>query len=109
MAKCPVCTHEVKTPSVFHMDAWRWLTCLHCSARLERKNPRLMLPLISLYLSLLALSRLGRRWALAAEVLTPLTAGTMIVLFLRPQLQVRKPPQAPEITLKIDSDAESKR
>jgi hypothetical protein len=109
MAKCPVCTHEVKTPFFLKADAWRWLKCPHCGARLERKNPRLLLPLTSLYLCLLALGRLGHRWAVVAEALLVVTVGAMIALLIRPQLQVRKPLPEPETTLKIDSEAQRKR
>ena len=109
MAKCPACGQEVKTPFVLNVDAWRWLKCGHCGARVERKNPRFLMPLISLFLVLLALGRLGPRWATLAEVLLAVTAALVIVLLLRPELQARKPLPEPEIRLKIDSDTQSKR
>lgn len=109
MAKCPVCGREVKTPFVLNADGWRWLKCPHCGARLERKNPRFLLPLISLYLCLLAVGHLGRRWAIVAEVLMVVTAVLMIATFVRPELQVRKAPPEPEIRLKIDKESQDKR
>jgi len=59
MAKCPACACEVATPFVLEADAWRWLVCPHCAARLERKNPQLVVPLMSFWLALLALGRVG--------------------------------------------------
>jgi hypothetical protein len=69
MAKCPVCEHDVATPFFLNVDAWRWLACPHCAARLERKNPRFVVALSSFFLVLVALGRLGHQFALIAEVL----------------------------------------
>src|SRR5207245_11675194 len=40
MATCPVCNHDVATPSFLNLDAWRWLVGPNCKARLEMKSPR---------------------------------------------------------------------
>jgi hypothetical protein len=102
MAKCPVCEHEVATPFFLNVDGWRWLVCPHCSARLERKNPRYAFALSSFFLSLLALGRLGHRFAVIAELLMVAIIVVMLVEFTRPQLQLRKPPPKPEIKLDIN-------
>lgn len=104
MAKCPSCAHEVRTPFFLNADAWRWLTCPRCKARLEAKNPRFLLPLTALYVVLLSLGRLGHRWAIVAEVLMVVTAGAMVAMLVRPQLQLRKALPEPEVTLKIDTE-----
>jgi hypothetical protein len=84
------------------MDAWRWLACPHCAARLERKNPRYVVALSSFFLALLALGRLGHRFAVIAEVLMVAIFVVMLLEFMRPQLQLRKPPPKPEIKLNIN-------
>lgn len=99
--KCPVCAQDVPTPFLLNVDGWRWLACPHCSTKLERKNPRLMVPLASFFLALIALGRLGHRAAIVAEVLMAAIVAVMLVEFARPQLQVRKAQAKPEITLKI--------
>jgi hypothetical protein len=102
MAKCPVCSRDVVTPFLLNADAWRWLTCPHCAAKLERKNPRLVVPLMSFFVALIALGRLGHRAAIVAEVLMVAVFIVILVELSRPQLQVRKAPPKPEITLNID-------
>ncbi len=102
MAKCPVCSRDVATPFFLNMDAWRWLACPHCAARLERKNPRYVAALSSFFLALLALGRLGHRFADIAEVLMVAVFVVILVQFMRPQLQLRKPLPKPEIKLNID-------
>ena len=104
MAKCPSCAHELKTPFFLNVDAWRWLTCPQCKARLEPKNPRFLPPLTALYLVLLSLGRQGHRSAVAAEVLMVVVAAAMVAMLLRPQLQARKALPEPEVTLKIDGE-----
>ncbi len=99
MAKCPVCEHEVVTPFVLNVDAWRWLVCPHCAARLERKNPRIVVPLMGFWLALLALGRLGHRFATIAEVLMVAIFVVILLEFMRPELQLRKPLPKPEIKL----------
>ena len=101
MAKCPVCKHDVAAPFFLNVDAWRWLACPHCGARLERKNPRYVVALSSFFLALIALGRLGHRFAIIAEVLMAAIFVVILVEFMRPQLQLRKPPPKPEIKLNI--------
>ncbi len=103
MAKCPACAHEVVTPFVLNTDAWRWLVCPHCAARLERKNPQIVVPLSGFWVALLALGRLGHRFAVIAEVLMVAIFLVMLITFMRPQLQLRKPLPKPEIELKINN------
>ena len=105
MAKCPVCEHDVATPSFLNADAWRWLACPHCAARLERKNPRIVVALFSFFVALLGLGRLSHRFAVIAEVLMAAILLVILVKFMRPELQLRKPPPKPEIKLNIKGPA----
>jgi hypothetical protein len=102
MAKCPVCEHDVAPPFFLNVDGWRWLACPHCATRLERKNPRFVVALSSFFLVLVALGRLGHQFALIAEVLMVAVIVVILVQFMRPELQLRKPPPKPEITLNIN-------
>ena len=99
--KCPVCAQDVATPFVLNMDGWRWLACPHCATKLERKNPRLVIPLMSFFLASMALGQLGHRAAIVAEALMGAIMVVLLVEFMRPQLQVRKAQAKPEITLKL--------
>lgn len=102
MAKCPVCEREMATPFLLNADAWRWLSCPHCAARLERKNPRYLMPLIALFLVTIPLGRLlGHRYILLAYGLLAFTMAAMLVALLRVELQVRKPLPQAEIELNI--------
>ena len=101
MAKCPACEHDVATPFFLNVDAWRWLACPHCAARLERKNPR-SVALLPLWIGLIALGGRGHRFAVIAEVSMAAIFVVILVEFMRPQLQLRKPPPKPEITLNIN-------
>ena len=105
MAKCPVCAHDVATPFFLNADAWRWLACPHCAARLERKNPRYAVTLVPFFIALIAVSGRGRRYAIVAEVLMVAITVVILVEFMRPQLQVRKPLPKPEITLNINGSS----
>ena len=105
MAKCPVCEHDVATPFFLNVDKWRWLACPHCAARLERKNPRYVAALSSFFLALLALGRLGHRFAVIAEVMMVALIVVILVQFMRPQLKLRKPLPKPEIELKINDSS----
>ncbi len=105
MAKCPVCAHDVATPFFLNADAWRWLACPHCAARLERKNPRYAVTLVPFFIALIAVSGRGRRYAIVAEVLMVAITVVILVEFVRPQLQVRKPLPKPEITLNINGSS----
>jgi hypothetical protein len=101
MAKCPACEREVATPFVLNVDKWRWLACPHCAARLERKNPRYAVAMTSFFVALLSLGRLGHRFAIVAEALMIVIFVVILVDFMRPQLQLRKPLPKAEIELKI--------
>ena len=101
MAKCPACEHDVTTPFFLNMDGWRWLACPHCAARLERKNPRLVGALMGFWLALIALGTLGHRYRIIAEVLMVAIFVVILVDFMRPQLQLRKPLPKPETTLSL--------
>lgn len=102
VTKCPACERKVVTPFFLNGDAWRWLVCPHCAARLERKKPRLVLPMTGFFLALLALGRLGHRSAIVAEALMIVIFVVILVELMRPELQLRKPLPKPEIELKIN-------
>ena len=105
MAKCPACEREVATPFFMNTDAWRWLACPHCAAKLERKNPRYLGALAPLMLALIALGGLGHRYRIIASVLLFALMVAFLVAtsaqLLRPELQLRKPPPKAEVELKI--------
>ncbi len=102
MAKCPACARDVATPFFLNADTWRWLTCPHCGARLERKNPRSVVVLVPLWIGLIAFAGLGHRFAVVAQVLMAAIMVVILVEFMRPQLQLRKPLPKPEITLNLN-------
>ena len=103
MATCPVCAHEVTTPFVMNVDAWRWLACPHCSARLERKNPRYLTAIACLFLVIPALGRLlGHRYVFLVYALLAGTVLAMLVELLRTGLQVRKGRPEPETRLNLE-------
>jgi hypothetical protein len=104
--KCPVCEGEVATPFFLNADAWRWLVCPRCAARLERKNPRFVTPLVSLFLALIALGRLSHLAAVVAEVGMIVIFAIIVVEFARPQLQVRKALPKPEVTLNLNGPSD---
>ena len=105
MAECPACERDVATPFFMNMDAWRWLACPHCAAKLERKSPRSLVALSSFMLALIALGGLGHRYRIVSSVLM---VALMLVVFvvitvqlMRPQLRLREPPPKAEVGLKI--------
>ena len=109
IAKCPACEHEVAMPFYMNTDAWRWLACPHCAAKLERKSPRYLVALSSFMMALIALGGLGHRYRIISSVLL---VALMVVIFvlitvqvLRPELQLRKPPPKAEVELKISDPA----
>ncbi len=108
MAKCPACEREVATPFFMNTDAWRWLACPHCAAKLERKNPRYLGALAPLMLALIALGGLGHRYRIIASVLLVALMVAILVAtsaqLLRPESQLRKLPKA-EVELKISDPA----
>src|SRR5260370_3267117 len=106
MAKCPVCEHDVAAPFFLNVDGWRWLACPHCAARLERKNPRILVPLMGFWFALLPLGRLGHRFATLAEVLMVAIFVVILLQSMRPDLQPRKHPRQPEIHLNLTRPAD---
>jgi hypothetical protein len=54
------------------------------------------------WIALLALGRLGHRFAVIAEVLMVAIFLVILVKFMRPELQLRKPLPKAEIELKIN-------
>jgi hypothetical protein len=102
MAKCPSCSQDCPTSFFLNMVSWRELVCPHCTARLERKNPQIVVPLTGFWLALLALGRLGHRFAILAEVLMFALFVVILVKFARPELQLRKAPPKPEIRLDLN-------
>ena len=109
MAKCPACARQVPTPFFLNVDAWRWLKCPHCGARLERKNPRYAMALTSLLLIAIMLPTVtGHRYIFLADALVAAAVVGMLVIWLRPELQVRKALPEPGVTLKIDSEPKQK-
>jgi hypothetical protein len=103
MAKCPNCAQDCPTPFFLNMQGWRELVCPHCTARLDRKNPRFVVPLLGLWPGIMALTRLyGHRFVYFADAFLLGTFLIMLAEFLRPELQLRKPPPKPEIRLKLN-------
>ena len=105
MAKCPACSHDVRTPFVLNVDAWRWLACPHCAARLERKPPRYVLPAIAFFLVAISVGRLlGHRYiALSYALLAVTLAAALAALLLPTGLQLRKAPPDPQTRLKLEN------
>ena len=106
MAKCPACEHEITTPFALNEDKWRWFVCPNCAARLERKKPRLVVPMTGFFLALISLGTLGHTYAIVAEVLMVVIIVIIIAELMRPQLQLRAPLPKPEDELKINNSAE---
>lgn len=106
MAKCPACQADVATPFALNEDKWRWFVCPNCAARLERKKPRLMVAMSGFFLALIALGRLGHRFAIVSEILMVVILVIIFAEVLRPQLQLRKPLPKPEVELKIDDSSQ---
>jgi hypothetical protein len=103
--KCPVCAQDIATPSFLNADAWRWLVCPHCAARLERKKPRYIVAFMPFFIVLTAIGGRGHRLAAFAEVLMVAIIVVIFVELMHPQLQVRKPLSKPEITLDINGSS----
>src|SRR5260370_9545901 len=101
MAKCPACEHEVATPFYLNVVKWRWIACPDCAGRLERKKPRLVVEMTGFFVALLALGSLGDLFAIVADALMIVISVVILVEFMRPQLQLRKPPPKAEVELKI--------
>ena len=102
MATCPACNRDVVPPFFLNLDAWRWLVCPHCKARLEMKPPRsgLLGPLIA---PLFLLARRGRVIEVIAFVFMFATILLLLLESIRPKVQLRKKPLPnPSIRLNID-------
>lgn len=105
MAACPACKSEVATPFFFNLDAWRWLVCPHCKARLEMKPPRSG-ALAALMAPLFVLARRGPVLEIIAFGFMAATFFLVLLEILRPKLQLRrKPLPPPSIRLNIDRPA----
>jgi uncharacterized protein YbaR (Trm112 family) len=102
MATCPACNHALVTPFFLNLDAWSWLVCPHCKARLEMKPPRsaLLGPLVA---PLFLLARRGRVFEVVAFVFLFVTIFLLLLESVRPRVQRRKKPlPKPMIRLNID-------
>jgi len=101
-AKCPVCAQDLVIPFFLKADAWWWLTCPKCAARLERKKPRYVAAFMPFFIVLTAIGGRVQRIAVFAEVLMVVIVVVIFVELLHPQLQLRKPLPKPESTLNIN-------
>jgi hypothetical protein len=101
MATCPVCKHDVATPFFLNLDAWRWLVCPRCKARLEMKQPRSVV-LVSLMVPLTALAQRGRVFGVIALVFMFATIALLLLESIRPKVQLRKKLPKPTIQLNIN-------
>jgi hypothetical protein len=84
------------------LDAWRWLVCPHCKARLEMKPPRSFIlgPLVA---PLFVLARQGRVFEVVAFGFMFATIFLVLLESARPKLRLRKRPlPKPAIRLNID-------
>jgi DNA-directed RNA polymerase subunit RPC12/RpoP len=105
MAKCPGCGQEVRTPFFLNTEAWRWLTCPYCKARLEMKPPR-SVALIPFMLVGVGLGRLGHVPRLIPVAVAAAIVIVMLVESMYPRLRLRKALPKPEIRLDISGPAE---
>lgn len=105
MATCPACNRDVATPFFLNMDAWRWLVCPHCKARLEMKPPRsfVLAPLIA---PLFVLARRGHVLEVIAFVFMFATIFLMLLESAWPKVQLRKKP-LPKPTIRLNIDGPS--
>ena len=104
MATCPACNHDVATPFFPNVDAWRWLVCLNCKARLEMKPRPVAILLFPVVLITSWLGRLGHIYSIIAEVLVVSASVTLVLLLIvRPQVRIRKRAlREPDVRLNID-------
>ncbi len=105
MATCPACNHDVAAPSFLNLDAWRWLVCPHCKARLEMKAPRSFL-LSPLMAPLFVLARQGRVFEVIAFAFMFATIFLLLLESVRPKVQLRKKP-LPKPTIRLNIDGPS--
>jgi hypothetical protein len=106
MATCPACNHDVATPFFLNLDAWRWLVCPNCKARLEMKPPRSVVlgPLVA---PLFLLARQGRVFEVIAFLFMFATIFFLLLESIRPKVQLRKKPR-PKPTIQLNIDRSSK-
>ena len=62
MAKCPICKHNIATPSQLYLPGWSSLVCPHCNTKLAKDNRAvvilgILLMTISFFLTLGLLQR----------------------------------------------------
>ena len=105
MATSPACNHDVAAPSFLNLDAWRWLVCPHCKARLEMKAPRSFL-LSALIAPLFVLARQGRVFEVIAFVFMFATIFLLLLESVRPKVHLRKKP-LPQPTIRLNIDGPS--
>jgi hypothetical protein len=105
MAECPACSHDVATPSFLNLDAWRWLVCPHCQARLEMKPPR-SYALAPLMVPLFLLARRGHVFEVIALVYAFATIFLVLLESFHPKVQLRKKP-LPKPTIRLNIDGPS--
>ena len=105
MAECPACNHDVNTPFFLNLDAWRWLVCPHCQARLEMKPPRSFVsaPLMA---PLFVLARQGRVFEVIAFVYSFATIFLVLLESFHPKVRLRKKP-LPKPTIRLNIDGPS--
>jgi DNA-directed RNA polymerase subunit RPC12/RpoP len=102
MATCPACNDDIATPFLLNLDAWRYLACPRCQARLEMKPPRsrVFAPLIA---PLFILAREGRVFEVIAFVFMFATFFFLLLEIVRPKLRLRtRPLPKPTIRLNIE-------
>ena len=102
MAKCPACSHDVRTPFFYNLDGWSHLACPQCKARLEMIPPRSFLlgPLVA---PLFVLARQGRVFEIIAYAFAFVTFALILVESFRAKVRLRtKPLPKPEIRLNLD-------
>jgi hypothetical protein len=106
MATCPACNQDLATPSFFNLDAWRWLVCPHCKARLEKKPPRSFV-LGPLMAPLFVLARRGRVFEVIAFAFMFATILLLLLESVRPKVQLRKK-SLPKPAIRLNIDGPSK-
>jgi hypothetical protein len=105
MAKCPACNHDVATPFFLNLDAWRWLVCPDCKARLAMKPPRsgVLGPLVA---PLFVLARRGQAFEVIAFLFMFATIFLLLLESVRPKVQLRKK-SLPKPTIRLNIDGSS--
>lgn len=105
MAKCPVCNHDVHTPSVLNLDAWANLRCSNCQTRLELKPP-IYGAFAVMWVPLFVLARHNHFLEAIAFAFTFAMLVLMVFESIRPKVRVRKKElPKPEIRLNINGSS----